>query len=239
MPEFSHQGDNKKKFVKQIFDDISYKYDFLNRLLSLGIDIYWRKYFIKKLNIKNGNSILDVACGTGDICFEIRKSYNVNIIGIDLSPNMIKIANKKKMKKKYNEIDFINGDAESLPFESNSIDIVTISYGFRNLANYDLALKEFYRVLKPGGLLGILEFSNSKYKFINKIFRIYFHYILPFIGGIFSRSDAYRYLPESVDFFPTRHQICKKIIYSGFKSASVSDLTFGISSIFLGFKSSE
>ena len=221
MSEFSHQGDNKKKFVKQIFDDISYKYDFLNRLLSLGIDIYWRKYFIKKLNIKNGNSILDVACGTGDICFEIRKSYDVNIIGIDLSPNMIKIANKKNLKKKYNEIDFINGDAESLPFESNSIDIVTISYGFRNLANYDLALKEFYRVLKPGGTLGILEFSNSKYKFINKIFRIYFHYILPFIGGIFSRSDAYRYLPESVDFFPTRHKICKKIIYSGFKSASV------------------
>jgi demethylmenaquinone methyltransferase/2-methoxy-6-polyprenyl-1,4-benzoquinol methylase len=99
-----------------------------------------------------------------------------------------------------------------------------------------MALTEFYRVLKPGGKLGILEFSRPKSKIIGFIFNLYFHHILPRIASFFSRSDAYRYLPESVDFFPSHHDICHKIIYSGFKRAEIHDLTFGISTIFLGFK---
>ena len=239
MPEFTHQGEDKKKFVQKMFDDIAPKYDFLNHFLSLGIDIYWRKIFIRKLNIANGAKVLDVACGTGDICFEILKYHAVSVTGLDLSQNMINLANEKAKKRNQNNVTFIHGDAENLPLESNSIDYLTISYGFRNISNYETSLSEFYRVLKPGGILGILEFSKSKSRIIGAIFGLYFNQILPRIGSLFSRSDAYRYLPESVDFFPSRHDIYQKIIYSGFQRAEIHDLTFGISTIFLGFKSDE
>ncbi len=236
MPEFTHHGKDKKEFVRQMFDDISPHYDFLNHFLSLGIDIYWRKKFIQKLDIQNGDTILDVACGTGDVGFEILKKHSASITGIDLSPKMIEIAQVKARQNKLENITFIEGDAENLPLDDNSVDCLTISYGFRNISNYEKALEEFYRVLKPGGKLGILEFSKPKSKVIGFIFKLYFHHILPRIASFFSRSDAYRYLPESVDFFPSRHDICRKIIYSGFNRAEIHDLTFGISTIFLGFK---
>ena len=236
LPEFLHNGKDKKQLVQKMFDDISPQYDFLNHLLSFGIDIYWRKKFINTLNILDSSNILDVACGTGDVCFEIIKSHNVNITGIDISSNMIKIANKKLNSKNYSNIKFLQGDAENLPLESNSIDYLTISYGFRNISNYEKALNEFYRVLKPNGTLGILEFSRSKSKNIDIIFRLYFHKILPQIASLFSHSDAYRYLPESVDFFPSRNDIMSKITKSGFNDVKFHDLTFGISSIFLGSK---
>ena len=239
MPEFIHNGEDKKKFVQQIFDDIAHRYDFLNHFLSLGIDIYWRKKFIRKLNIADQTTILDVACGTGDICFEILKFHNVSVIGLDISKNMINLAKKKAEKRKQSQATFIHGDGESLPLDSDSIDYLTISYGFRNISNYEVALEEFFRVLKPGGKLGILEFSKPKSKIIRSVFGLYFHHILPRIGSLFSRSDAYRYLPESVDFFPTRHDINKQIIFSGFKRVENHDLTFGISTIFLAFKSDE
>ena len=236
LPEFSHNGKDKKQFVQKMFDDISPQYDFLNHFLSFGIDIYWRKKFINTLNILESSNILDVACGTGDICFEINKYHNVNITGIDISSKMIKIANKKLNAKNYSNIKFLQGDAENLPFESNSFDYITISYGFRNISNYEKALNEFYRVLKPNGTLGILEFSRSKSKIIDAIFRLYFHKVLPQVASLFSRSDAYRYLPESVDFFPSRNDIVSKITKSGFNDVKFLDLTFGISSIFLGSK---
>ena len=219
-----------------MFDDISPHYDFLNHFLSFGIDIHWRKKFIQKLDIHDGDTVLDVACGTGDVGFEILKKHSVSITGIDLSSKMIELAQVKARQKKLDNITFIEGDAENLPLDDNSVDCLTISYGFRNISNYEQALEEFLRVLKPGGKLGILEFSKPKSKFIGIIFKLYFHHILPRIASFFSRSDAYRYLPESVDFFPSRHDICRKIIYSGFKRAEIHDLTFGISTIFLGFK---
>ena len=236
MPEFSHQGQEKKEFVQKIFDEISPNYDFLNHFLSLGIDIYWRKKFIQQLKIVNGRKLLDVACGTGDVCFEILKKHSVSLIGLDISKNMINLANDKAKKKDLDDIKFIHGDGENLPFDSNSIDYLTIAFGLRNMSNYEKVLSEFYRVLKPGGLLGILEFSKPKSKLIWSIFRLYFFHILPRIGSLFTQSKAYRYLPESVDFFPKRHDICQKIISSGFEQADVHDLTFGISTIFLGFK---
>ena len=239
MPEFKHEGKDKKVFVQKMFDDISKQYDFLNHFLSLGIDIYWRRQFIKKLNINENSKILDVACGTGDVCFEINKQYDVQITGLDISKQMILIANEKAKRKNTTNIKFIQGDGENLPIQSNSVDYLTISYGFRNISNYDLALNEFFRVLKPGGKLGILEFSKSKFKIIGSTFNLYFNHILPKIGSIFSRSDAYRYLPESVDFFPNRKNIQNKMENSGFEKIKIIDLTFGISSIFLGYKLNE
>ena len=239
MPEFNHYGKDKKEFVRQMFDDISPHYDFLNHFLSLGIDIYWRKKFTRKLDIQDDYNILDVACGTGDVGFEILKKHSVSITGIDLSQKMVDLAQLKAHKQNLGNITFLQGDAENLHLDDNSVDCLTISYGFRNISNYEQALEEFFRVLKPGGKLGILEFSEPKSKVVGFIFHIYFHHILPRIASLFSRSDAYRYLPETVDFFPTRHNIAHKIIYSGFNRAEIHDLTFGISTIFLGFKDEE
>ncbi len=124
-----------------------------------------------------------------------------------------------------------------LPLENEQVDCLSIAYGFRNIAHYENALNEFYRVLKPGGTLGILEFSIPRSKIFGSIFMFYFHHVLPRIGSLFSRSDAYRYLPESVDFFPSRDDICQKIMNAGFKRSKFIDLTFGVSTIFLGMKS--
>ena len=235
-PQFSHSGNEKKEFVEKMFDDISNKYDFLNHFLSFGIDIYWRNKFINKLNIKNGSTVLDVACGTGDIGFNILKNNKINLINIDISKNMLSIAKKKACKKNINNIQFIHGDAEKLPIDDNSIDFLTISYGFRNTSNHKIALSEFHRVLKPGGTLGILEFSIPKSKIMGKLFKFYFHKILPKIASLFSQKNAYKYLPESVDFFPSRKKIYNLINKAGFKNVNFFDLTFGISTIFLGKK---
>ena len=236
MPEFIHKGDDKKKFVQKMFDDISLQYDFLNHILSLGTDIYWRKKFIKQLPLKRGVCLLDVACGTGDVGFEILTKVPVKLICLDYSFNMIKLARNKAKAKQFDNILFLQGDGEKLPLKSESVDILTISYGFRNLGHYENALKEFYRVLRPGGTLGILEFSESKSKILGTLFQFYFNHVLPRIGAFFSKSDAYRYLPESVAHFPPREEICRKIIYSGFKRSTYKDLTFGITTIFSGTK---
>jgi demethylmenaquinone methyltransferase/2-methoxy-6-polyprenyl-1,4-benzoquinol methylase len=237
LPNFKHAGRDKKEFVEKMFDDISPRYDFLNHFLSLGIDMYWRKIFVRNLNILDGQTILDVACGTGDIGFNILKQNKIELINIDLSKNMLDIAEKKAAKKNLLGIQFIQGDAEMLPLEDDSVDCLTIAYGFRNISHYEKALEEFHRVIKPGGILGILEFSIPKSRIFGSLFTFYFHHILPRIGSLFSRSDAYRYLPESVDFFPSRDDICLKINNAGFESSTFIDLTFGVSTIFLGQKS--
>jgi len=223
MPTFNHEGKSKKQFVRQMFDDISPSYDFLNHLLSLGIDIHWRKKFISYLNIKDGDTVLDMACGTGDVGFEILKHYQIQLINIDISSKMLDIAEKKAQGKRLNNIQFTHGDAEEIPLENESVNFLTIAYGFRNIGHYEKALKEFYRVLKPGGILGILEFSIPKNRIFGWFFKFYFHQILPRIGNLLSSSDAYHYLPESVDFFPSREDIGRKIIYSGFQRSNFID----------------
>ena len=238
MPEFIHTGKDKKKFVQKMFDDISDNYDFLNRLLSLGIDIYWRKKLIQSMDIKNGQHIIDIATGTGDVAFAIDKKYDVSIVGLDISKNMLKIAKVKLEKKKTEntKIEFIHGDAEDLPMGDNSYDHICISFGFRNLGNYDKALKEFHRVLKPGGRLCILEFSQSKSKIFNFIFSFYFNKVLPRVAAFISRADAYRYLPESVKYFPNQSKINDFLDNNNFTNVTLQTLTFGVATIYKGIK---
>ena len=238
MPEFIHTGKDKKKFVEKMFDDISNNYDFLNRILSFGVDVYWRKKLIQCMNIKDGQYIIDIATGTGDVAFEINKQYNVSIVGLDISKNMLQIAKMKlkNNKNKNTKIEFVHGDAEKLPMGDNSYDHICISFGFRNLGNYDKALKEFYRVLKPGGKLCILEFSQSRSKFFNFIFSVYFNRILPRIAAFISRADAYRYLPESVKYFPNESKIKDFLNSNHFTHIEFQKLTFGIATIYKGIK---
>mgnify|MGYP001241385725 CR=1 FL=1 len=231
MNEFKHKGKDKKEFVKYIFNDISKNYDFLNRFLSLGIDVIWRKRFIKSLSFLNGDKVLDVATGTGDVAFSIKKKYKTEITGLDLSINMLEIAKKKANKYKFNDIIFIEGDAENLPFEDNSFDKVVISYGLRNLGDVEKGLKEFYRVLKPGGKLGVLEFFEPKSTIMTKLFKFYFNKVLPRIGSLFSNSKAYRYLPESVENFVSPEELKKLLENSNFSNCFTKNMSFGITTI--------
>ena len=231
MNEFTHKGKDKKEFVKYIFNDISETYDFLNHFLSCGVDIIWRNKFIKSLNFSNHDKVLDVATGTGDVAFAIRKKYKTEIIGLDLSVNMLEKAKQKSKKYKIDDISFIEGDAENLPFDDNTFDKLVISYGLRNLGNCERGLSEFYRVLKPNGKIGILEFLHPKSTIIAKIFKFYFNKILPRVASLFSNSKAYRYLPESVENFLSAHELKLALNKVGFDDVSSKNMSFGITSI--------
>jgi len=231
MNEFTHKGKDKKEFVKDIFNDISNSYDFLNHFLSGGIDIIWRRKFIKSLNFIESDKVLDVATGTGDVAFAIKKKYGCDVAGLDLSINMLEKAKEKANKYNISDIDFIEGDAENLPFDDNSFDKVVISYGLRNLGNFEKGLSEFHRVLKPNGKLGVLEFLHPKSTIIAKLFKFYFNNILPRVASLFSNSKAYRYLPESVENFLTSDQLDILLKDVGFTDVNSSNLTFGITTI--------
>ena len=231
MNEFTHKGKDKKEFVKYIFNDISGTYDFLNHFLSCGVDIIWRNKFIKSLNFSNHDKVLDVATGTGDVAFAIRKKYKTEIIGLDLSINMLEIAKQKSKKYKIDDISFIEGDAENLPFDDNTFDKLVISYGLRNLGNHERGLSEFYRVLKPNGKIGILEFLHPKSTITAKVFKFYFNNILPRVASLFSNSKAYRYLPESVENFLSADELKLALNKVGFNDVSSKNMSFGITSI--------
>ena len=235
--KYSHIGHDKKKFVQNMFDKISPKYDFFNHLTTFYIDEYWRNRFIKKLNIKNDATILDIATGTGDIIIQICKNKVVNGVGLDCSKKMLKIANIKSKKKELSNLKFIHGYAEKLPFENDSIDMITISFGFRNFNNYETALNEIYRVLKPEGKLAILEFCRPKNSLFQKIFSFYFNKIIPIIGKILTGEKIFDYLPESVNNFFSKNELLEKIETFGFKNTYAKNLTFGICSIVIGTKS--
>ena len=228
MNQFIHKGEEKKQFVRKMFDDISGSYDFLNKLLSMGVDARWRKKFIDQIKIKKNDQVLDIATGTGDIAIKIVKKYPVEVVGLDYSPKMIEQAKKKKKSMELENLDFIVGDAENLPFEDESFDVITISFGLRNLGFYSKAFEEFFRVLKPGGALHILEFFPSERTFFSMIFSFYFKNILPAIGSFFSRSKAYHYLPESVDNFLSKEKLKVLLKESKFKDVEIQDMTFGV-----------
>ncbi|WP_186649151.1 bifunctional demethylmenaquinone methyltransferase/2-methoxy-6-polyprenyl-1,4-benzoquinol methylase UbiE [Fluviispira vulneris] len=210
---------DKSLQVQKMFDKISRKYDFLNRLLSAGQDIRWRNYMIKKLpKVENKSGTLyDIACGTGDVLFStaiLRNDYT-NLTGFDISNGMLEQA-KARGKAKFSHIHFIQASAESIPVNSNSADAVTISFGFRNVDQREKALQEFHRILKPSGTLFILEFFPSKNTFMSKLFDFYFKKILPKIAGLFSDKSAYEYLPNSVSTMPDGDEFKNTLKEMGF-----------------------
>ena len=234
--KYSHTGRDKKDFVQAMFDKISSKYDFFNHLSTFYIDKYWRNKFIKQLDIKNKKNVLDIATGTGDIVIQICKNNYIHGIGFDCAKKMLEIAKNKSKKQKITNIKFIYGYAEKLPFEDNSIDIVTISFGFRNFNNYEKALSEINRVLKSEGELAILEFCKPKNSIFQKIFSFYFNKIIPSIGKFLTGEKTFDYLPESVNNFLSKNELVEKLKKYGFNNMYTKDLTFGICSIIIGKK---
>ncbi|MBA3286303.1 MAG: bifunctional demethylmenaquinone methyltransferase/2-methoxy-6-polyprenyl-1,4-benzoquinol methylase UbiE, partial [Nitrosopumilus sp.] len=177
----------KKEQVAVMFDNIAGKYDFMNHFFSLGIDILWRKKAISIVAKENPGNILDVATGTGDLALEAYAQTKAEITGIDISAGMLEIAKKKISEKGFGEkIKIVQADSENMPFENASFDAVTVAFGVRNFENLDKGLSEMYRILKPGGLAVILEFSKPTAFPFKQLYNFYFKNILPSIGKIFS-----------------------------------------------------
>ena len=229
----------KKEQVATMFNNISGTYDFLNHLLSLGIDVIWRKKAIKELLSDKPKYILDVATGTGDFAFEaIRILKAEKIIGVDISEGMLAIAKEKILKRKMQETFEVRiGDSEKLLFDSNTFDAVTVAYGVRNFEDLENGLADMLRVLKPGGKIVILEFSKPRMFPVKQCYNFYFKYITPTIGKLFSKdSSAYTYLPESVAAFPDGEKFSELMRKVGYRNTKWRILAFGICCIYTGIK---
>ena len=230
---------SKKGQVEKMFDNISKEYDILNRVISFGIDISWRKKIVKILKSKNPSIILDVATGTGDLAIAMVKTNAQKIIGLDISKGMLDVGIEKiKDRNLNNTIEMVIGDSENLKYENDFFDAVTVSFGVRNFESLDSGLSEIFRVLKPNGSLVILETSNpTKFPF-KQFYRFYSKFILPSIGKIFSKDKvAYNYLSESSAEFPYGEKfnnILKKI---GFTNVVDFPQTFGVATIYVASKS--
>ena len=235
---YKNSSAEKKEQIAEMFNNISPKYDFLNRILSLGIDVIWRKKAIKLLAKYKPLNILDIATGTGDFAIEAAKLKPNKIIGIDISEGMLKYGQIKINKKGLNKIIKLEkGDSENLQFKNNSFDASTAGFGVRNFQNLEKGLAEIYRILKPGGVAVILEFSQPETTPFKQIYNFYFKYILPFWGKIISKDNAaYSYLPESVNEFPYGEQFMNILKNTGFKNVSQKRLTLGIATIYLAEK---
>lgn len=229
---------NKKAQVADMFNNIAGKYDFLNHFLSLGIDKGWRKKAIKEVAAVHPKSILDIATGTGDLAIAAMEANPNHIIGIDIADQMLEIGRKKITTLGLQEkIQLQNGDSEALDFDSNSFDAVMCAYGVRNFEHLEAGLKEMNRVLKPGGKVVILEFSQPQKFPIKQLYKFYFRYILPTLGKIVSKhSSAYTYLPASVMAFPQGGNFCTVLENCGFRNPKARALTFGITSLYTAFK---
>ncbi|MEO0470212.1 MAG: bifunctional demethylmenaquinone methyltransferase/2-methoxy-6-polyprenyl-1,4-benzoquinol methylase UbiE [Bacteroidota bacterium] len=226
---------SKKEQVTEMFDNIAPSYDLLNRALSFGIDISWRRKAVKMLAKYQPKTIVDIATGTGDFAIEARKLNPEQIIGIDISPEMLRIGREKMKKRSLDQlIDMRIGDSEDLKLDTDSVDAVTVGFGVRNFENLRKGLTEIRRVLRPGGGVAILEPSFPTRFPLKQMFQLHFKVITPAIGKLISGDNAaYTYLPESVKAFPNGKEfvsICEEV---GFSKASYHPLTFGICSMYL------
>lgn len=235
---YKDSDQQKKQQVEQMFDNIAPKYDFLNHFLSLGIDKLWRKKAIRILSGYKSDYILDVATGTGDFAIAASKLKPRKIIGFDISEQMLNVG-RTKIKRLGLEgvIDFKKGDSEAMPFADEQFDAITVAFGVRNFENLENGLKEFYRVIKAGGVVIILEFSKPKHFPMKQLYLFYFFQILPFIGKMVSKdSSAYTYLPESVLAFPDDQKFLSILKNIGFTGTEQKRLSFGIATIYIALK---
>ncbi len=229
----------RKENIRNMFNAIAHRYDFLNHFLSLGFDWYWRKIAIKKLLKDNPQKVLDVATGTGDVAIlTAKRRKEVQIVGVDISEKMIEIGVKKVQKKGLqSQITLQIADSEQLPFQDNSFDACVVAFGVRNFEHLEKGIQEIYRVLKPGRRVVILEFSQPTVFPFKQIYLFYFHRILPLMGNFISKDkNAYHYLPASVSVFPSGKSFIKILQDCGFKECSYTPLTFGVVTLYEGFK---
>ncbi len=234
---------DKQKRIVHMFDDIAKSYDLANRVLSFGSDIAWRKRACQKAfeyyDQKQIERITDVACGTGDMLGfweKMSKQKGIKIdefLGIDPSFGMLEVA-----KEKFPHFNYLQAYAQDLPLEDESSDFVSITYGIRNVVQRREAIEEFWRILKPGGMLVILEFTKRENEtLMDRVVEFYMKRILPNIGGLVSGNrDAYEYLPNSIDNFLTTEQLIRELQAMGFEMREIRSFSFGISTLFIAQK---
>ena len=231
---------DKSNLVKKIFENVSGRYDLMNDFMSLGIHRVWKKSMLDWLAPRRGQSLIDVAGGTGDIAFNFikRAKTGANATILDLTESMMIEGKKKTIDlTEESQINWVCGDAMRMPFNNNTFDVYTISFGIRNVTNISKTLSEAYRVLKPGGRLMILEFSSVNNDLISWIYDKYSFNIIPKLGELVSNDrESYQYLVESIRKFPNQEKFSEMIINEGFRKVKYRDLTFGIAALHSAWK---
>lgn len=225
--------------VKRLFEKVAFSYDLQNSVLSMRRDIAWRKRLATMLDIPPDGIVLDAATGTAEVALDILRQHpKSRVVGLDFSPSMLEIGIKKIRTMGDNgNIVLSAGDICDMPFKDNFFDAATISFGIRNVDNRKRGIMEFYRVLKPGGQLVIMEFAYPDNRFMRLFYSFYFRYIMPPLGNIISMTPgAYNYLVESVDGFPSPEDFLGELASAGFRKLELYDLTFGIARIYKGIK---
>ena len=226
----------KTKLVQNVFSSVAPSYDIMNDLMSLGMHRLWKRRFVETMNLKENEIILDVGSGSGDIASEILKeNLSTSLYLLDLNEEML-LEGRKRLKKEKN-IKYFIGNAEKLNFENNFFDKYTISFCLRNVTEYLLSIKEAYRVLKPGGKYCCLEFSTPKSSLVSSSYKIYKSKILPLLGELVAKDkNAYKYLSESIDLFPSQEELSENLRDCGFTKIETINLFNGIVAIHTGYK---
>jgi len=235
---YKNSATSKKEQVSEMFDTISQNYDNLNRVISFGIDVKWRKKILKMVSELQPKQILDIATGTGDLAILMANTNADRIIGLDISAGMLEVGKQKITQKNLsNKIEMILGDSENIPFEDNSFDAVTVAFGIRNFENLEKGLSEILRVLKPNGIFVILETSvPDKFPF-KQGYSIYTKNIMPLIGKLFSKDKvAYQYLADSASIFPYGERLNNILTKIGFINVKHAPQTFGVATIYSASK---
>ena len=237
-PDDSQQVDKSSERVKQMFGEIAPQYDRMNHLLSMNVDRWWRRITVRQMAPKPGDRILDVCTGTGDLALAFHRhlSGDCEVIGTDFCEEMLDYARKKPVAS--GKVTFSQADSQRLPFDDNSFDIVTVAFGLRNVEDTDLGLRELVRVCRPGGKIGILEFTTPRRWPIRPAYSWYFRNVLPIIGQRLAKNNmsAYDYLPQSVGEFPSYEALTDRMQQAGMATAEFRPLTFGIATLYTGSK---
>ena len=228
----------RKQRIQGMFNSIARRYDLLNHLLSAGIDRYWRWRALKSVRHPRPARILDLATGTGDFALAARRLQPAYTVGVDVALNMLRLGLVKVARRPATApLRLLGGDAEQLPFQNASFDLVTVAFGVRNFGSIPAGLAEAFRVLKPGGELIVLDFSQPQTPVFRSLYRFYFNRILPLVGGLISgERQAYSYLPRSVGTFPQGQAFIALLEEAGFTYPLATSLSWGISSLYQGFK---
>ncbi len=239
MKPYNRDESTKSQEVKEMFDNIAPAYDRLNHILSMQIDKLWRRRVVKIVKRISPLKILDMATGTGDLAFALARAIpEAEVVGIDLSPGMLAVAREKIVKYDLgSRVSVQRGAAESIAMDSESVDAVTVAFGVRNFGDLEGGLAEMVRVVKPGGLVVVLEFSTPDNRLFGWFYNIYSHKVLPFVGGMLSKDRrAYEYLPASVDEFPSAERFVGMMKSAGCAECDVISQSGGIARIYVGHK---
>lgn len=230
----------KIKRVADVFHSVADKYDVMNDLMSFGIHRIWKKVTIEYSSVRKGQKVLDLAGGTGDLTAKFSKLVGDDglVVLADINESMLKVGRDKlRDKGLFKNIEYVQANAEELPFTNNYFDCITISFGLRNVTDKDKALRSMWRVLKPGGRLLILEFSKPQYQILNKAYDLYSFSVLPLMGKIVANdSNSYRYLAESIRMHPDQKTLKKMMEDAGFVDVNYHNMTGGIVALHTGFK---